>query len=331
MRAVRYDGQHVLLDPRAPAPEPKAGEAIVRPIRVALGPIERLICQGQTSFKGVIGREMVGVVERVEGQPGHELVGARVVCDPIDAPLDSDLARRGMSWHAPDRRELGVCGRDGCLAEQVCVPLVSLRRVPDAIDNDHAVLCVALSEALRLAGLVTVENKPYVSVVGDDAVALLCAQVLFSRNASVRVLGRAPERSLRCEKWGIRRRCVSEAGRLGDQDVVLVVDPTDDSLEVAAGLVRPGGKVVIGGGVSGATGVNHAESPSLPVARFIEREARVIFARGGKVVEALGALSTNAGALDLASLITRRARFDDSIAAIRASDSVDQLKVVIDL
>ncbi len=331
MRAVRYDGQHVLLDPRAPSPEPRPGEAIVRPLRVALGPIDRLVCQGGTGFRGVIGREMVGVVERVEGQSGHELIGARVVCDPVDAPLDSDLARRGVSWHAPDRRELGVCGRDGCLAEQVCVPLISLRKVPDSIDNDHAVLCVTLSEALRLAGLVAVETKPYVTVVGDDAVALLCAQVLFARNAAVRVLGQAPERYTRCEKWGIKHRHVSDAGRLADQDVVLVVDPTDDALRVAAGLVRPGGRVVIGGGVTGATGVQPDDSPSLPVDAIIQREARVIGARGGKVIEALGALANSAVPLDLVSLITRRTKFDDAIGAIRASDAIDQIKVVIDL
>ncbi len=331
MRAVRYDGQNVFLDPRAPEPAPAPGEALVRPVRVGLGPIDLAVCQGRLAFRGVVGREFVGVVVRIEGDKDHPLSGERVVCDPIIVPEDDDLATRGLGAHAPDRQEIGVHGRDGALAQRVTLPTRNLTAVPDAIDDDHAALAVPLAEALHLARLVSVETKPYVTVIGDDAVALLCAQLLAVRNASVRVLGSMPGREQRCEKWGIARRDASDVGRRADQDVVVVVDPSDEALDLALGLVRPCGRVLVGGGVFGATGYKPDRLPAASVGRLIQREARLIGARGGRVADALGALASMPGRLDLTGLITRRYKLEDAIAALRAADEPEQVRVVVDV
>ncbi len=188
-----------------------------------------------------------------------------------------------------------------------------------------------LAEALHIARLVSVETKPYVTIVGDDAVALLCAQLLSVRNASVRVLGTAPGRESRCEKWGIGWRHADDVGRRADQDVVVVVDPTAEAIDLALGLVRARGRVLVGGGPVAATGFK-GDAPAAPsIARLVEREARLIGARGGQVADALGALGANPGRLDLSGLITRRCVFDDAIAALRAAGEPEQIRVVIDL
>ncbi|MEZ6241520.1 MAG: alcohol dehydrogenase catalytic domain-containing protein [Phycisphaerales bacterium] len=331
MRAVRYDGQNVFIDPRAAEPAPREGEALVRPVRVGIGPADLAVCRGLLPFKGVIGREFVGVVVRVEGDKDHPLTASRVICDPLVIPEHDDLARRGLGAHAPDRQELGVHGRDGALAQRLTIPVRNLHAVPDAIDDDHAALAVPLAEAIHLTRLVAVETKPYVTVVGDDAVALLCAQLLAVRNASVRVLGSLPGRESRCEKWGIGWRQATDVGRRADQDVVLIVDPSDEALDLALGLVRPCGRVVVGGGPLGSTGFRAAPTPGASIARLVEREARLIGARGGRVADALGALASMPGRLDLAGLITRRYRFDDAVAALRAAAEPEQVRVVVDL
>ena len=329
MRAVRYDGQHVLLDPKGPAPTPAPGEALIRPTRVAIGPGEVSVCRGEIPFVGVLGSEFVGVVESVEGDAGSELVGARVVASPTIAPPGCELAQRGLSEHSPERQVLGLRHRDGALAERVCLPLTSLVRVPPAIDDDSAAMGVALSRALHLARLVATETKPYITILGDGAQALLAAQALHALNASVRVLGTRERRFTLCEKWGIKHRALDDAGQRHDQDVVLVCERTPAMLDAALGMVRPRGRVVIGGEPEAIPGAQ--TDLAIDAHRVVEQEVRLIGARGASVGDALRAMTSAARPYDLASLVSRRMKLDDAVSAIRAASEPDALRVLIDI
>ena len=318
-----------MLDPRAPEPAPEAGEAIVRPTRVAVGPGEVSVCRGEIPFTGVLGSEFVGVVESVEGEQGAELVGARVVAWPTIASPESELARRGLSEHAPERQILGLRARDGALAERVRLPVTSLTVVPPVIDDESAAMGVALARALHLARVVATEHKPYITILGDGAQALLAAQALHGINASVRVLGEREKRFTLCEKWGIRHRALDEAGRRGDQDVVLVCERTAAMLDAALGMVRPRGRVVIGGEPEAMAGIG---SPlEVDAQRVAEQEVRLMGARGGRVGDALRAMTGGARPFDLASLVTRRMRLDDGVGAIRAASDPDALRVLVEV
>lgn len=329
MRALRYDGQHVLLDPRAPAPTPEPGEALIRPTRVAIGPAEVAVCRGEIPFTGVLGSEFVGVVERVEGEEGGALVGARVVCSPTVASPACEMARRGLPEHSPERGVLGLRARDGALAERVRVPAMNLAPVPPAIDDENAAMSVALGRALHLARMVATETKPYITILGDNAIALLAAQALHAINASVRVLGVREARFSLCDKWGIKHRHVDDAGRRFDQDVLLVCERTPAMLDAAMGMIRPRGRVVISGDPEPMPGAS--EDLGLDVTRLVEREIRVMGARGGRPADALRAMSKAARPFDLASLVTRRARLDDAVGALRAASEPDALRVLVEI
>jgi threonine dehydrogenase-like Zn-dependent dehydrogenase len=296
---------------------------------VAIGPAEVAICRGQIPFTGVLGSEFVGVVERVEGDDDASLVGARVICAPTVVPPTCELAKRGLPEHSPERTVLGLRGRDGALCDRVCVPAMNLAPIPPAIDDESAAMGVVLSRSLHLARMVATETKPYITILGDNAIALLAAQALHAINASVRVLGTREARFTLCEKWGIKHRHLDDAGRRFDQDVVLVCERTPAMLDAAMGMIRPRGRVVLSGDPEPAPGVN--EDLGIDAARLVEQEIRVMGARGGRPGDALRAMTSAPRPFDLASLVTRRAKLDDAVGALRTASDPDALRVLIEI
>lgn len=319
MHAVRSKEGEVWLDAEAPKPAPAEGEVLVRTLLCAVDEHDLRAVRAEPAFEGVIGHRCVGVVE----SPAHALAGKRVVCEVHLPAPGSEIARRGLPGHDPDRRMLGLRGADGCLAERFTVPESALIEVPGGVEDDAAVMAVALASAWRAARVVDFATKPYATVLGDGPEALLTAQLMARRNASVRVLGTDPARFERCERWGIKHRHIDEPGRRNDQDVVIDWTRDPASLETAAGMVRPRGSIVL------------AEGPLPLRARggtdllaIVEHEARVVGSRCARVAEALPLLSEPG--LDLAGLITARHPMSDAVGALRAVGGAGQLAVVVE-
>lgn len=330
MKAVRKRGTDVLLDTDSPDPTPEQGCAIVRPTRLAVGPADLAAVRGEIDHEGVLGHRFVGVVELAPAGAGERLTGKRVVGNINVADASSELARRGLANHDPERRILGLKNMDGCFAERFSIPASNLVPVPDAIDDDHAVFAEPLAAAVHASRIVHLEGKGFVTVLGDTLAALLCSQVMEPLNNTVRLLGHRPERFSLAEKWGVRHRHVEEVGLRADQDVVIVCTGSPADFARAARMVRPRGKIVLKAEptpVPSANPTRH-DNADIDLTPIIENEIEVFGARCGSVADAIGQLS--AGAIDLTGLITKRFRFDDAIAAIRAAAEPEQNQVVID-
>ncbi len=326
MRALRTTSGQVLLDPRAPEPTAAPGDAIVRILRASISPMDLAVAQGHIAHEGVMGHEFVGVVERIEGpesDAGAALIGKRVVGQPEIVCAACDLCRAGLSRHCRARQTLGIGGHPGCIAERLAIPVRNLIPIPDAVDSDVAALAEPLSCALHAAQIVRIVGKTYITVLGDDAHALLMAQVMARENASVRVLGDRPERFGIAEKWGVKHRHVEEVGRRADQDVVICSSPDAAMLDMAMGLVRPRGKIVLRGVPGDASRWN-----GLDLSPTIDLELEITGARGGRVADAIAALEQKR--YDVNSLITRRFKLDDAVGAMRAASEPDAMKIVIE-
>lgn len=281
-------------------PSPQSGDVIVRMTRAALDGLT----PGEPGR--VAGRELVGVVLSV-ADPGRTwLVGKRVVALPTVACGACDLCRGGLATHCRERRELGVT-RDGTLAERVSVPLANLVEIPKELDDDRAAFCVPLGAALHAASLAKVEGKVFVTVIGDSLEALLAAQVMAQRNASVRLLGRKPPRLSVCEKWGVKHRHIDEVGRRGDQDLVLSFSGSDVDLDVALRLARPRATVVLAERVAWS-GARDALVP------LREGEMTLIGSRGVRLAEAAALLAS--GAIDVGPLVSGRYKLTHAEAAL---------------
>lgn len=322
MQAVRKVQSEVFLDRGCDEPSAGSGQAVIRPTLVLIGPADSAICRDEIAYEGVLGHQFVGVVEQAEDE---SWVGQRVVGNVNIADVSSAMARSGLSNHDPDRAILGLRGRDGCLAERFVLETRNLIRVPDEIEDDRAVFALPLASAVHASQIVHLEGKTYITVLGGGLGGLLCAQVMTSLNASVRLLTTNTDRLELCAKWGVRHRHLDDVGRRLDQDVVIDTTQDPKSLMTAMKMVRPRGMIVLQAHpvsiMSPGEGVD--------LSPIIANELQVFGARCGHISEGLGAMMS--GSVDLSGLITKRFKFDDAINALRTAQDPSQIAVVVDM
>ncbi|GAB5496452.1 MAG: alcohol dehydrogenase catalytic domain-containing protein [Phycisphaerales bacterium] len=315
-------------------PEVGPADALVRIEHAGLSPLEMAAVAGRIDHSGVIGHELVGVVEKLgERAAKSPLLGKRVVASPNIACGTCDLCKKGLSVHCRNRRVIGLRQHDGTLAEFIALPVRNLTEVGSKIDPEQAVFAHAVADALHVAHLAPVEKQTYITVLGDGAQAILAAQVLAKRNASVRLVGAREERFGLCERWQIRHRHISEPGLRADQDVVVVcLEPESgpnlagaDAVRTALGMLRPRGSLVLQGPPVHVDGLDLSLSDHLE--RVIRDEMRILGARSGRIGEGLEAIRS--GLVDLLPLITRRANLNDGVGMLRIAGEPEQIRMVI--
>jgi alcohol dehydrogenase len=163
---------------------------------------------------------------------------------------------------------------------------------------------------------VRAEGRALLTVLGDGPVGLLASQILAGRNPSVRLLGRHESRFTLAERWGIKHRHESEAGRRRDQDVVVDCTGSPGGVALASRLVRPRGMIVVKGPphaeALGAEGLWPADLGPLLASEVTLRSATTLNVREGLDLIA-------SGKVDPLPLLSRRvplSRLADALAPI---------------
>ncbi|MCA9287539.1 MAG: alcohol dehydrogenase catalytic domain-containing protein [Phycisphaerales bacterium] len=329
MRAIAFERGSARAVDNAPEPAIGSGEALVRVVRAGLGDADAAVLRGAwPDPPGVLGHELVGVVERLAEPVAHPrdqaLLGKRVVASIEIACGKCDLCKRGLANHCRDLALLGLSARDGSLAERVAVPVRLLNPVPAPVDDDTAVFALACGAALHAAQMVRLEGRGFITVLGDSLSALLAAQAMARLNATVRLIGENPERFGLAERWGIKHRHADDIGRRQDQDVVVDCTGSTQGLDLALRLVRPRGTVILG---ANAVAVPHDPvSTTADLSLIARHEVAVIGARGGKVQEGVAALADKR--FDVSGLITKRCRLAEAPAALQSLSQ--HLKIVVE-
>ncbi len=325
MRALRFDGTSPTLTKTQARPEPADGEALIRTRRAAVSGIEIELCRGLLGFAGTLGHEFVGVVEAINGEERPELLGQRVVGSVAAVCGRCDMCQTGLRNHCRNRTVLGISGRDGCLADWLVLPAANLELVPDGMDDDHAVFVDLLACAIQSARQLTIEGKPYITVLGDGPLGLLMVQVMSKLNASVRLIGRYSEKLALCEKWGVKHRHIDDIGRRADQDIVVDCTGSPTGLAVAMQLVRPRGTIV----VKSMYANRQDGEASIDYAPIVMKEITLIGSRSGPIREALSTIA--AEAVDVVSLIGKRMMLNDGPAILHTAAQPGMLKVLVDV
>ncbi len=320
MRAVTRHQNELYIDAKAPEPTAGPGQALIRTTRVLIGPSDVAVASGRVDHSGVLGHQFVGVVDQADDAAW---VGKRVVGNIHISDSGSDLARRGLGHHDPDRLILGLRGRDGCLAERFVLETRNLSVVPDSVEDEHACFAFVLARAIHAGQIATIEGRPFVSVLGEQLTGLLCAQVMTKNNASVRLLCSKADRLELCAKWGIKHRHLDEVGRRHDQDVIIETTGEPDGLANALRMIRPMGTIVLTGPPVPAV------TTPMPVDHTLiaDKEIRVVGARCGSVSEGIRAMTS--GKIDLSGLVTKRYKFDDAITALRSAQEEANIGVIV--
>lgn len=333
MRALVYDGKEPRLHTSYRDARPAAGDALIRPLRMGVCATDLELCRGYMGFTGVLGHEFVGVVEEAAGRDAKGWVGKRVVGTINCVCGKCDMCKAGLREHCRSRTVLGIAGRDGCFAERFTLPVQNLLAVPEAIDDDHAVFTEPLAAAHQILRQLTIEGRPYITVLGDGRLGLLCAQVMSRLNATVRLVGKHPEKLALCEKWGVKHRLLSEVGLRADQDIVVDCTGSADGLKTAMAMVRPRGKIVLKTTVAppsprGRDGSPAQPHPSVDLSPLVIHEIQLIGSRCGPFPEALASLAGQK--VDVVSLISRRMKLSDGVEALRAAARPGVIKVLLE-
>lgn len=327
LKALVFEDQQLKFATAWPAPHPETGEALIRPLRMAVTRAALEMYSNRLDFHGVIGQDFVGVIEKVIGPGQKQWVGKRVVGSVVCPCGSCDMCRGGLPDHCRKSTVLGRLGRNGCLAELFTLPVRNLIEVPPTVDDDRAVFTHAVAGAYQILRQITVEGRPYVTVLGDGLMALLCAQVMSQINATVRCVWKDVQRLAVCEKWGVKHRPLQDVGMRADQNIVVDCTGLPEGIDWAMKMVRPRGKIVL---KTPWAAPNANEPPHKPIdlSPLVTHEIQLVGSNYGPINEALLAIA--ASKIDVLSLISRRMKLSDGLELLRAACRKDVVTVLLE-
>lgn len=328
--ALRFDGSACALS-TTPLLPPATTEhwCIIRVSRASVATPDLSAATGLLRFTGTLGHECVGTVEHANTPESASWLGKRVVVQPIQPCGSCERCKSGLSNHCAHRSVMGLFARDGCIAERVLAPISALCEVPKPITDDAACFASSIASITHALAVSRIEGKPFVTILGDGPMGLIAAQLMARRNASVRLLGKHPEKFTLCERWGIKHRHVAEVGRRQDQDVVIDATGSPLGVGLAMQLCRPRGKVVVLS-TPAPVPANALASvhPGPDLSPITINELELVGARGGHVREGLAALAAHQ--VDVLPLITKRFPLQDAAKAIAFAKDASTIRVLIE-
>lgn len=292
------------------------GDTLIRVRQAGVCATDLEITRGYMGFAGVLGHEFVGVVEE---SADKSWIGKRVVGEINVVCGRCDLCVSGLSNHCRNRTVLGIVNRDGAFADYVRLPAVNLHEVPGGVEDDQAVFAEPLAAAFQILKQVKLDNRKWVTVLGDGRLGLLCAQVLRNAGCPVRVIGKHADKLRLCDQWGIRSRALADITPRHDQEVVVDCTGSAAGLELAMQLVRPRGTIVLKS--------TFAEGMPLNLAPIVIDEINVVGSRCGPFKEALKALAEKS--VDVTSMIHKRMKIEQGVEAMELAGKPGVLKVVL--
>jgi L-iditol 2-dehydrogenase len=332
MRVVRLHGPHDLQLSSEEPPVAPSDRSLVRITDVGIcGSDLHWFAEGgigdaRLTRPVVPGHEIAGVVE--EGP----LAGTPVAVDPAIPCGTCPSCLRGHRNLCP---RVGFAGHgtiDGGLRELMAWPTHLLHPLPPVLDTTEGAVLEPLGVAIHALDLGHLRLACTVAVVGCGPIGLLLLQAALASGATA-ALAVDPLAHRRAE--AVRRGATlalapaevatgSWRDDLGDEvDVAFELAGNDAAVEQAMDVVRPGGRVVLGGIPSDdrtSFPASLARRKGLTLA-LLRRMKDDVYERGARLAET--------GRVDLASLVTARYPLEQADEAFRVAASRRGLKVVM--
>ena len=318
MRAVTLDGQ-LQLKSGIPVPEPPPGWALIRVKKAGICGTDLEIIKGYKGFKGILGHEFCGIVERCDDPGWH---GKRVVGEINVGCGKCPFCKDNMERHCADRLALGIRGLNGCLADYCILPVKNLRKIPDSLKDDRAVFMEPLSAACRILEQLRLEGSEKVLVLGDGRLGILCAWVLATVSQDVTIVGHHSGKLLK-GKWGtVKAKKGPEKLKGGDADIVVEATGSWKGLNDALFLCRPRGTIVQKSTL--------ALKEAIDLTPLVINELTLLGSRCGSFDAGLKMLESFPG-MPLERLISGTYCMEDALLAFQRAEERDSLKILIDM
>lgn len=315
MRALVFDGRVKLRD--LPMPEVPPKEALVKVRLAGICNTDIEICRGYMDFRGVLGHEFVGTVEK---SPEGVMVGSRVAGEINVGCGACTWCSRGMERHCPNRTVLGILGRDGAMAEYLALPLANLVEVPDNVSDEKAVFIEPIAAALEILEQVRIEPAHRVMIIGDGKLGMLICMVLRLTGCDLTLVGKHPEKMALAEGMGVSAIPLSTISQ--DPlpfDVVIEASGNPTGWALAVRCVNPRGTIVL-------KSTYHGELQFNP-APLVINEVSVVGSRCGRFAPAVRLLQR--GLIDPTPLISGIFPLDRGEEAFKRSENADCFKVLL--
>lgn len=312
MLAVVFDGNLEVRE--VPDPTPTAGEALVRVLMAGICGTDLALLDGYKSFKGILGHEMVGIVEEA---PDPSWLGARVVAD-INVSCDScTLCREGNRKHCENREVIGLIGRPGAFAERLAVPVENLHRAPESLTDEEAVWAEPLAAAMAVAEVGIRAGDP-VLVLGDGRLGSLIALDLQRRGARVEIVGKQAIKLGVLERLGLR---VNKGDPRPIYPWVVEATGSVSGFELALAWTKPRGTLILKS--------TCREPMKVDTSKVVVNEIRIVGSRCGDIPKAFRALQS--GQVPVRRLISKVYPLAQAKEAFLESSRPSVLKVLLDL
>jgi threonine dehydrogenase-like Zn-dependent dehydrogenase len=285
MQAVTTAAGRVRYRDDYPQPVPQPGEALLRVTLAGICATDLEIVKGYAGFAGVLGHEFVGVVAQVADAADAAWLGRRVVGTiNLGCGRCPECLAHGPE-QCPQRRALGIHGKDGAFADYVTLPAANLLAVPEEVTDEAAVFTEPLAAALRVREQVHVRPSRRTAVVGPGRLGLLVSQVLALDGTGVTMLGRRSASLELPARLGLSTGLVADYPP-GTFDCVVEATGNADGLVAALRLVRPRGVLVLKSTFAGQVG--------LDLTKLVVSEITVVGSRCGPFAPALRLLARRA-------------------------------------
>ncbi len=302
-----------------PMPAVREGSVLVRITHALVTPFERESLRGLAAAQSlaggegdgsrrILGTSFVGVVEdSSRGGSAAPARGTRVAVQPVFSCGICERCDSGIGLHCLARSVAGLDATIGGLAEFASVPAASCVAIAPSLDEERATFAVALARAIEAVRRGGIEGRSFVSVLGDDLFAVLAALVAVEENPLARLVSRREATLSVAAQYGIRHRALDEVGRRGDQELVIDMTGSPETIGAACRMVGPRGHVVVGGISAGAP--VEVDLSHLPL-----DEIEMFGSGFGELASALDQLAR--ARIDPSALLSRRAGLADAADAI---------------
>ena len=331
MKVARLHGAGAMDVHDEPVPDPTPTESLVRVGAVGICGsdlhwfTEGGIGDARLTTPLVLGHEMAGVIAAGPRR------GERVAIDPAMPCFECRSCRAGNP-NLCERIVFAGHGRtDGGMREYLCWPTHRLHALPDSIDEVGGALLEPVGVAIHSLDLAHLRLASTVGVVGCGPIGLIAVQLALRSGATavVAVEPLAHRRALASVLGATSAVSPDDAAEAAAAvtagygvDVAVELAGTDEAIAVAIDMVRPGGRVVLGG------------IPDNDRTSFVASAARrkglsfVVVRRMREVYERAIAL-VSFGAIDVDRIVTDRYPLDKAAEAMASAAQRNGIKTVV--
>ncbi|MEW5819743.1 MAG: alcohol dehydrogenase catalytic domain-containing protein [Cyanobacteriota bacterium] len=293
----------------------RENEALIKIKMAGICNTDLELVKGYMGFKGVLGHEFVGIVEK---SINKTLIGKRV-CGEINCSCgECYYCKNNLSNHCPNRSVLGIFNRDGIFCDYTYLPENNLHIIPDNVSDEEAVFVEPLAAAFRIVEQIDIKNDYKIIVLGDGKLGLLIAKVLSLYSNNVLAVGKHKNKLSLLENSNIETILVNNISDI-KADIVVDASGRPEGLQMAMNLVRPAGYLILKTTV--------ADKINMETSKIVIDEINIIGSRCGPFKPAIEALSLNK--VDVKPLINKIYDFDNAEEAFKHAQKSGVLKILL--